>query len=377
MSRKNKARSKAARRSAFSNKAPIETIATAPSAPAAPAVPAVPAASASEAVTNRSSYPEGSLFHYTTAAGLIGILGTQELWATHAGFLNDTAECRLLTALLAPQVAKEFEDVIPRLISAGAFKSEIKDAIRGDALHTEAEKVSAVAVKAIERVSPIYVTSFCMHAKGSPESEHGLLSQWRGYGRGGFAIEFDEAELDKLTDYEFKQKSYQAIITRKVAYDDHAKAAQLDRFEGLAAASLKVAFTNTAPALAARPDVKEILGDREIASYMKAFFNALPFLKSPRFKEENEYRIVASATLPSQEIGDDLPYQNINFREGDGGSVVPFIKLFGQQDVKLPIRKIIVGPHRDQENQYNAVKLLVEQNKIKADIRRSDTSLRI
>ena len=33
-----------------------------------------------------------TLFHYTTAAGLLGILGSSSLWATDLRFLNDAQE---------------------------------------------------------------------------------------------------------------------------------------------------------------------------------------------------------------------------------------------------------------------------------------------
>src|ERR1035441_3962462 len=32
--------------------------------------------------------------------------------------------------------------------------------------------------------APFFITSFCMHKKGTAVHEHGLLSQWRGYARG-------------------------------------------------------------------------------------------------------------------------------------------------------------------------------------------------
>jgi hypothetical protein len=324
-----------------------------------------------------ASEPSKSLFHYTTAAGLIGIIRTQNLRATHANFLNDTAECQLLTSLLAPQIATEFKDIVPRLTKLGAFKPEMLTAMVGDAMDTEAQKVANVALTVIERVSPIYISSFCIHSPGSAEHEHGLLSQWRGYGRGGFAIEFDEFEIDKLTNLENEKHSYSALITREVAYGNHREVAQLERFKGLAAASLKVSFEHYAPKLAAQPPVAEILGDREIGDFMKAFMETLAFLKSPRFREENEYRIVAMATVPGQERANDLRYKTIRFREGPSGNVVPYIELFDDPGMFLPIKKIIVGPHRDQENQYNATKLLLaEHNLHQVPVMKSDTTLR-
>lgn len=154
-----------------------------------------------------------------------------------------------------------------------------------DVMRTEAEKVTAILLKTIERVSPIYITSFCMHEVGSPNSEHGLLSQWRGYGRGGFAVEFDESELDLLTNLESEKYSYQAMITRQVEYDSHETAAKLERFSGMAAAFLKVGFEDKAPKLSATPDVRQILGDRHPQNYIEPFIDSVPFLKSASFKE--------------------------------------------------------------------------------------------
>jgi hypothetical protein len=38
------------------------------------------------------------LFHYTSAAGLVGIIESQRLRATHAGFLNDASEIKVFFA---------------------------------------------------------------------------------------------------------------------------------------------------------------------------------------------------------------------------------------------------------------------------------------
>jgi hypothetical protein len=322
--------------------------------------------------------PSKSLFHYTTAAGLLGIVKTQTLWATHANFLNDTAECRLLTSLLGPAIAADFRNLVPRLTALGAFKPEILDVVRGNGLDTEAEKVASIALRAIENISPIYITSFCMHRADSTESEHGLLSQWRGYGLGGFAIEFDELELDKLTNAESGLLSYQGMITRKVEYEDHAKAAQLERFAGLAATALKVAFLDKAPKLAAQPEIAAILGNREIGEYISAFMETLPFLKSPQFSEENEYRIVAMATRPGQEKAenDARDYAPVAFRCGPNGALIPYIELFATQKARLPIKKIIIGPHREQDNQQNAVSLLLKQFGVVVPVVKSSTTLR-
>ncbi|MDB5617443.1 DUF2971 domain-containing protein [Tardiphaga sp.] len=317
-----------------------------------------------------------SLFHYTTASGLIGIIQEQVLFATHANYLNDTSELQILSELLVPQVSAEFREIVPKLIAANAFTPGLMKKYGENVYDSEAANVCRSIMRTIETISPFYLTSFCMHSHGSEEYNHGLLSQWRGYGRGGFAIEFDEAELDKLTQLESKQRSLQAIATRKVVYRNHEEFANLRAFEGLGASALGDAFREKVPALAARPDVAQILSDREVVSYIAAFITTIPFLKSPRFQEENEYRLIANATIPSQAKGDVRAAIKINFREGVAGGAVPYIRLFETLEERLPIKRIIVGPHRDQENQYSAAKLLLDQNSLDVPVVKADTTLR-
>jgi hypothetical protein len=44
-------------------------------------------------------YP--TLFHYTTESGLYGILRSQQLWATHYAYMNDSEELRRAKTLAA------------------------------------------------------------------------------------------------------------------------------------------------------------------------------------------------------------------------------------------------------------------------------------
>jgi hypothetical protein len=194
--------------------------------------------------------------------------------------------------------------------------------------------------------------------------------------RAGSEVEFDESELDKLTILENQQRSLQMIATRQVSYTNHNDVANLERFAGVGLAALGSAFRAKTPKLAARTDVAAILGDNELANFIAPFMEILPFLKTARFKEENEYRLVAAATLPNRSEGDRRATIPLHFREGPAGAIVPFIKLFEATGTKLPIRKIIVGPHRNQENQYNATRLLLAQHRIDVPVSRSDTTLR-
>jgi hypothetical protein len=92
----------------------------------------------------RTIDPDHSLFHYTTATGLVGIVESKTLWATHASFLNDTAERQLLSALLAPQIRGEFEKIVPELTTRGAFKPELLSQLGADGMPLASIDVSRV-----------------------------------------------------------------------------------------------------------------------------------------------------------------------------------------------------------------------------------------
>jgi hypothetical protein len=97
------------------------------------------------------------LFHYTTSAGLIGIVKDQMLFATHANYLNDTAELKLLSGLLWPSISEELKEIVPRLIDVGAFLPELLQ-VHGEHVYaTEAANICRSIIKAIEVTSPILI----------------------------------------------------------------------------------------------------------------------------------------------------------------------------------------------------------------------------
>ncbi|WP_434042996.1 MULTISPECIES: DUF2971 domain-containing protein [Sorangium] len=106
-----------------------------------------------------------TIYHYTTIAGLIGILGRRELWASDCRFLNDGAELSYARELFFAEVDK-FD--LPQLEDGGY----------------------RVAWRTRES-SYVFVACFC--------EEGDLLSQWRGYGADhGYALGFDVESLRRL-----------------------------------------------------------------------------------------------------------------------------------------------------------------------------------
>jgi hypothetical protein len=312
-----------------------------------------------------------SLFHYTTSQGLFGIIQDRALFATHADFSNDSSECKLISAYLVKTLAAEYEQIILKLIALKVMRRELMRDYGRYVFEREAENSVHSMFQALNNTSPYFIASFCIHDKSDHEYGNGLLSQWPGYARGGFALEFDELELDAMNAEENAGWRYQGLLTNTVSYEGHEALVNPDQFRGMAGAFLRTILRISEPALT------DILGKGVVDDYSRPFLSIAPFLKHSGFREENEYRIVALCNRPSKtDPGDKRMIKSFRFRTRPDGNVVPYIALYDGLGKPLPIKGVIIGPHAQQENQRLAVELLLEQHGINAEVRVSETPFR-
>lgn len=312
-----------------------------------------------------------SLFHYTNAEGLVGILENQTLHATHSNFLNDSTECKSILAVLLPTIEAELREVVPRLVEEKVFDRAILTDYGDEIYVREAEKMLQAMILATDRTAPFFITSFCIHDIDSPAFDHGLLSQWRGYARGGFAIEFDEQALDGLNQKERDKFRYQGLLTEKVTYRNHSEEVSPEKFGGLAGALLKSLFPKVSSKLT------EILGSKSTVDFAGPFLSIAPFLKNANFEEENEYRIVALCNRPTKvESNDRREVKTIKFRPKPNGELIPFIALYEGLSGKLPIKGIILGPHQQQQSRRMALEILLEKCGLDIPIKVSEIPFR-
>jgi len=229
--------------------------------------------------------------------------------------------------------------------------------------------VSALRSTTLKLNKP-YVTAFCSVPKQSPDD--GLLSQWRGYGTdGGYAIVFETDGLQQLLDKESKSFHYQFTVWGDVEYYDQN-------------ISQKVIYPETLK----REEIVQqafrsfmLTNKREELDTLAEPITALSCMHKHRgFVEEAEVRIVAVPSKAelfklAQNSGDKRPRKPVHF-EIKNGVLVPYIMLFGRQSngnaVKLPISKIIVGPHPNKYKRQKAVELILEQHGLEAEVTVSD-----
>lgn len=289
----------------------------------------------------QASHPK--LHHYTTKAGLEGIVKSNSLWATRYRDLNDSAEVIHLKCPLAQALAPRFDQIIDRrnpnrrlrrlYERTGGSQKLAKDLVNS-LYGATFEGGGFTSVEA-------FITSFCTHSSDQAyEREHGLLSQWRGYsGLGGYCLVFDTASLCGLLGREFDAYYWVHLQIDAVRYavDGIPLDAHFPSLVNSAAQSLQQFFDGTQfPELG-----------------VTDFLIGATLLKHQGFREEREARIVVipgTSALRDQAKRDqpdfpDLPLPDIRIRPENGRHYIP---LFDGCSVRLPIERVIVGPSRNQ-----------------------------
>ena len=297
------------------------------------------------------------LYHYTTWEGLQGILETQTLWATNYKFLNDYSEIILfrdkLISLIYPHVREEFEKLIKQ---SPHIEQKINDEGGiGQVVQHDTEAIVDAQYHALG--DEIYILSFCGQHENSKVNNNGLLSQWRGYGAdGGAALILDTNKLEEMLELETKRFEYSALLIADLIYSDDEQKFKEELSEELSIiVDIVKQFFNHA-----------ILNQKEEADMSKGympFVSCISRFKHYGFSEENEVRIVALPTVIDQKLlqrakADGItlvPEKERKFRLKNGKRI-PYIELFNSIDMKLPIEKIIVGPHTEKDTRATALR---------------------
>jgi len=313
-----------------------------------------------------------ALYHYTNAAGLHGIIADQNLRATNIAFLND-----------AEEHIGYFNRRLPRIVDSALREGLMARFNPNEWQERQQEICDAIAKQTrflvgelrdvTLRVNEPYITSFSK-APMSDEENDGVLSQWQSYGiDGGYAIVFDTASLENLLRQENERYQHQIIYWGDVEYYN----------------SLGDHVPVHSETIERENVVRDTLIDTQFTEALKQemfepMFEPISILSSIHkhkgFQQESEVRIVAILTndvvaKEAFEIGDHRHKKQVHFITRNGVPV-PFIKLFesaaGEPCTRLPIKKVIVGPHKEKHARQSAVKLLLEKHNIDADVVISD-----
>lgn len=285
-----------------------------------------------------------TLYHYTNAQGLQGIIESQQLHATDINYLNDAEEhihfCeKRLPELLDRMWEDCSEEERTTIIGLGY----------GGKKNFQHDMLSSFS-KSVPNNSS-FTVSFSIPPSIYPDD--GLLSQWRAYGRdGGYAIEFSTADLVQQVQSELERFHYPYAVFAPTHYGLEMSQER---------EHLENRFLN---------DVKKTVlnYDSLIFSFplLQGHLAALSILvKHPGFREEREFRM--AFVRPDLAIHDSEKAARANPLCFRPGSLKPYIALF-EKKMGLPIQRIIVGPHPEKEKRKAAVEALLRQNNIKAEV---------
>lgn len=273
-----------------------------------------------------SRQPPDILYHYTTQAGLLGIVRGKEIWASHTQYLNDSREFRHAIEIVEEELSKmKFES---QHRAHAEVLNEMERAIRG---------------RGIETIN-VCVCSFS--AAGDD------LSQWRAYGGGasGFSIGFSGAFLRAVSD-ELRfwlapvlyQESEQRELVRALLED--------------------VVAENLGKRTEIKDDERMPLGGNLVA-YLNRY---APILKHRSFSEEQEWRIISRPLSCRRE--------HFDYRPG-ASMLIPYFRIPFSSQETFGIEEIIVGPTPHPQQSLQAVMGLLVKHELDAEARISEAPYR-
>lgn len=306
------------------------------------------------------------LIHYTTAGGLSGIVSSGSFWATPAAFLNDAEELthffdsRLI--VLAQEAISSIADQIPSTAEIAAHGG-IEELIRSEAI-----RITNLLKSATLGFNESFV--FSMSGPRSEKvAQSGLLSQWRGYGRdGGYAIVLDSCGFDHLIKQEGQIYHYQFAQWGDVYYYGAETEAQPSSEE---VNEYEKTVRSGVIGLVRGKDPESIDGLYDAITSLSCLY------KHWGFAEEQEVRVIA---IPARGEIAKLATAGGETRQARptksflrGGAPVPYIELMAGLDTagvrtKLPIKRVIIGPHRDKSSRAEAVRHLLSANGYDAEV---------
>ncbi len=263
--------------------------------------------------------PPNVLYHYTTQAGLLGIIQHREIWATHTQYLNDQREY-----LHAVDIVQE---------EIHAFVERTTDSDTGETL----EAMDA-DVEGIESMN-VCVSSF---------SEVGdSLPQWRAYGAAtsGYAIGVKGARLAELT----------------AKLDFFLAPCIYDRSEQRALVRALVEEVVEENLERRKQPGRHMPPGGNLCAYLHRY---APILKDPSFSEEREWRVISRPLA--------CTYERFEYRQGSS-MLIPYYRFpLGDDQIPFEVAEIVIRPTPNPaQSQRSVTSFLVSQDLEQVPVRGS------
>lgn len=286
---------------------------------------------------------DGIIYHYTSPEGFLGIMKSGQLWFTDIRYLNDKSEGLYFVKLLI-EFAEKHRDQYP------VFFDVVMNLLKENDID-EIKRLSCSEIKYPEKLKK-HVCSRTFIFCASVESDS--LHMWNYYVKNGnyqgYNLGLKASKLLKTFDTPDKNELDPIVVYYgKVLYAEKQQYAEIKKLAEDIENPRYVKFTNKQQQI----NLKSYIGLQGL------------FYKSPKFRDENEFRILLSfsdSRTPgvtgkpnyygknNQEIKEDFRTNN--------GLIVPFLK------VNLPhdsISRVHISPITESGIAKSSVKELLER----------------
>jgi hypothetical protein len=302
---------------------------------------------------------EETLFHYTTANGLLGILRNNEIWSTAYYCTNDESELTAGKDILTQVFRSKTKEIIQE-VDSRVDKSRNHS---GDVIWKIANNFDQMILKLALNSCGVYITCFC---KPSNQEDflHGLLSQWRGYGIDeGYALQISRSKLQARIEqaqevdglnYELQKVYYSPDNPLKGKVLKHAEAFT-DAYSDFVYESAKLDFKKGIP-----NPIEKLLGGP-----LERLLDFLICTKNGHFSEENECRM---SVIESASSGSGVLPANYFNRNG---LLVPYVSTPASFKFLDCVEWIIVGPSPRIGDRFNSVTQMVRKMGLQIKVRPS------
>lgn len=309
-----------------------------------------------EETDTASEHPE--LFHYTNISSLQGMIDTGELWAANAFQQNDTSELSVYWDNLLEYMNEPFLNAYQKANARSGKTidfSKVPGGLEEAAKHDSRAWVNAA--RSILLAKPggpgmfhPFIACFTTHSSDSEidkyRQKNGMLSQWRAYAADGVAVVFDSKRLIEMLREETEKFEYGPGMIGDITYSHKMK-----KFSTLNKYLSGLAWLHAFD--------EEQAGQAHLVEAAKPLIGAALRTKHMGFLEENENRFVA--LLPSnqhlEEIKENRSLKNKKKIHINNGRA--YIHLFEESSHSLPIKRVIIGPSRSQNEIADRVRWIL------------------
>ena len=298
-----------------------------------------------------------TVFHYTDAAGLLGIIQNMELWCTHVSYLNDSMEFKIGEKIYREELIKLAYGQSRHGAAGAYYPEEALSAWPAASPRPELppmyRRFAHVALHYVDKDREEqemesgggWLNSADAPFVASFSAKRDDLSQWRGYSGTGprFSIEFRVTELQKLQDLT-------GVAFARVNYDVEAERVRMRRdFLSIVSEMLPLWIGTdrgyTDPWQIHPPAMREL--------NQLTIGEARPLLKDQSFEAEAEYRLHSSNRSKAWHTTSS----KLKFRPGRS-FLVPYVPI-SLSELTNPIKSVMVGPSaHPRESRASLTRLL-------------------